>query len=229
MVNEQKLQHQIKVVLIDQYQLFREGVKNVLENETSFDIIASSDDYSVLDYVLESHQVDVILLDATVFIAHLQHVKEIILHQNSKVIILGTDTEDNYVKEAIKVGVHGYLFKEMDMFSFVEAIKLIIAGKSYYHPYITSELVNEYRNILQESYKNKGEPEVQRPLHLYTNRECEVLQLLTDGQSNRKIAETLDISEKTVKNHVSSLFKKMHVNDRTQAVVMAIRNNWVKL
>lgn len=67
------------------------------------------------------------------------------------------------------------------------------------------------------------------PLHLFTKRECEVLQLLTDGQSNRKIAETMDISEKTVKNHVSSLFKKMKVNDRTQAVVTAIRNNWVTL
>lgn len=73
------------------------------------------------------------------------------------------------------------------------------------------------------------QPKVRRPLHLYTKRECEVLQLLTDGKSNRQIAEALNISEKTVKNHVSSLFKKMKVNDRTQAVVTAIKNNWVEL
>src|SRR5699024_1020960 len=67
------------------------------------------------------------------------------------------------------------------------------------------------------------------PRKLYSKREGEILQLLVDGQSNRQIAKTLDISEKTVKNHVSSLFKKLQVNDRTQAAVMAIRNNWVSL
>src|SRR5699024_4657924 len=130
--------------------------------------------------------------------------------------------------EAIQAGVHGYIFKEMNMFSFVDAIKIVTTGESYYHPNVTSDLVNEYRSILQDNYKEKEE-EVNRPLHLYTKRECEVLQLLTDGQSNRTIAKTLNISEKTVKNHVSSLFKKMQVHDRTQAVVMAIRNNWVEL
>src|SRR5699024_12877840 len=65
-------------------------------------------------------------------------------------------------------------------------------------------------------------------LHLLTKRECEVLQLLSEGQSNRTVSETLEISEKTVKNHVSNILQKMNVNDRTQAVVTAIRNGWVE-
>lgn len=224
------MQNKIKIVLIDYYQLFREGVKKVLEKESSFNIIASSDDYSVLNYVLETNQVDVILLDANIFVENQKNVEDVILKQGIKVIILGTDSEKSFVKEAIKAGVHGYIFKEMDMFSFIDAIKLITTGQSYYHPNITSDLVNEYRRILQDDYKDEQDDGgVQRPLHLYTKRECEVLQLLTNGQSNRKIAETLKISEKTVKNHVSSLFKKMQVHDRTQAVVKAIRNNWVEL
>ena len=71
--------------------------------------------------------------------------------------------------------------------------------------------------------------EIRRPLHLLTRRECEVLQLLADGKSNRGIGETLFISEKTVKNHVSNILQKMNVNDRTQAVVYAIKNGWVEV
>jgi len=74
-----------------------------------------------------------------------------------------------------------------------------------------------------------AEMEYRKPLHLLTKRECQVLQLLSEGQSNRKIAETLVISEKTVKNHVSNILQKMNVNDRTQAVVTAIRNGWVEV
>src|SRR5699024_9525599 len=218
------METKMKIVLIDHYQLFREGVKKVLEKDNSFDVIASSDDYSVLVHVLNANELDVILLDTYAFIHNQKHIREIILQSDMKVIILGTVTEKAEVKEAIKAGVHGYLFKEMDMFAFVDAIKLIISGQSYYHPNMTSELVNEYRKILQETYEKEKDNTVHRPLHLYTRRECEVLQLLTDGESNRQIAKSLDISEKTVKNHVSSLFKKMQVNDRTQAVVKAIRN-----
>src|SRR5699024_12265596 len=93
----------------------------------------------------------------------------------------------------------------------------------YIQYFASSKLVKTYIQLI------KIEEEVTIPVHLFNKREGEVLQLLTDGQSNRKIAETVDISEKTVKNHVSSLFKKMKVNDRTQAVVTAIRNNWVTL
>ena len=79
------------------------------------------------------------------------------------------------------------------------------------------------------SYISFHQTEIRRPYHLLTKRESEVLQLLTDGQSNRVIGETLFISEKTVKNHVSSILQKMQVNDRTQAVVTAIKNGWVEV
>src|SRR5699024_6433612 len=98
-------------------------------------------------------------------------------------------------------------------------------GVFYIHPAVTHDLVEDYRKLTDPNEDTFNG--VNRPLHLFTKRECEVLQLLTDGQSNRDIAKTLRISEKTVKNHISSLFKKMKVNDRTQAVVAAIRNHWV--
>src|SRR5699024_10072925 len=123
-----------------------------------------------------------------------------------KVIIISSENDEKNITEMIRAGVHGYLLKEMGIHAFIDAIKLVKQGTVYIHPAASDTLVKDYRKLMQE--KN----EVNVPLHLYTKRECEVLQLLADGQSNRKIAKTLNVSEKTVKNHVSSLFKKMKVN-----------------
>lgn len=218
----------INIILVDHQQLFREGVKRVLESESSFHVIVSSDDYSVLKSVLPVQHVDVILIDVNIMLENKESIKQDIIDgKEIKIIVMATEGEENFVTEAVKLGAHGYLLKEMDIFSFVDAIKTVEDGTTYIHPAATHDLVEDYRKI--STGEDPKEQKVNRPLHLYTKRECEVLQLLTDGMSNRGIAEALDISEKTVKNHVSSLFKKMKVNDRTQAVVTAIRNNWVEL
>lgn len=222
-----------KIMLIDQHQLFREGVKRVLKSEAVFDVIVSSDNYSVVTPLIEKYAVDVLLIDVKTFMQHKTEITENILHVTSafKVIVLSSEGEENFVTEAVKAGVHGYLLKEMDIYSFIDAIKAVVKGVSYIHPIVTSELVADYRKMYSdiENEVDVADVIVQKPLHLYTKRECEVLQLLANGQSNRRVAETLNISEKTVKNHVSSLFKKMKVNDRTQAVVTAIRNHWVEI
>lgn len=218
----------INIVLLDRHQLFREGVKRVLDAEPSFSTIVSSDDYSILEAALEVHDVDVILIAVKMFINHQTPIQDIIASVHVKVIVLGAENEKTYVIEAIKSGVHGYLLKEMDIYSFIDAIKIVKTGTAYIHPGATDDLVRGFRKLIMNE-EEQSESNVQRPYHLYTKRECQVLQLLTDGLSNREIATSLNISEKTVKNHVSSLFKKMEVHDRTQAVVTAIRNNWVEL
>lgn len=226
---EMIMEKKINIILIDHQQLFREGVKRVLQAEESFHVVVSSDDYSVVPQLISVNQIDVLLIDINIFMQYKQQMKEEVLEQKPeiKVIVLSSEGEENYVTEAVRLGIHGYLLKEMDIYSFVNAIKAVYKGMSYIHPIITDRLLEEYRKLTKDEPAEKQE--VQRPIHLYTKRECEVLQLLTDGKSNRQIAEALNISEKTVKNHVSSLFKKMKVNDRTQAVVTAIRNNWVKI
>lgn len=221
------MKEKINIIIVDHQQLFREGVNRVLQTESSFKIVASSDHFSVVEPLVISQKIDVLLIDVKILMENKEHIKTNFLNENQtiKIIVLSSEGEENYVTEAVKLGVHGYLLKEMDIFTFVDAIKAVYRGLSYIHPIVTNTLIEEYRKLT----KGSEEAIVQRPTHLYTKRECEVLQLLTDGQSNRQIAETLNISEKTVKNHVSSLFKKMKVNDRTKAVVTAIRNQWVKL
>ncbi len=124
----------------------------------------------------------------------------------------------------------------MDADALVDAVKVVAEGGSYLHPKVTHNLVKEYRRLANSDQVGGGgitgvlqQLEIRRPLHLLTRRECEVLQLLADGKSNKSIGETLYISEKTVKNHVSNILQKMNVNDRTQAVVVAIKNGWVEV
>ena len=221
-----------KIIIVDDHQLFREGVKRILDFEDTFEVVAEGDDGTDINAIYAAHMPDVVLMDINMpgkngVDATAELVKE---YSDAKVIMLSIHDDESYVTHALKSGALGYMLKEMDADEIVEAIKVVANGGSYLHPKVTKNLVAEFRRLSE--HENKGnfhQTEIRRPFHLLTKRECEVLQLLTDGQSNRAIGETLYISEKTVKNHVSSILQKMNVNDRTQAVVTAIKNGWVEV
>ncbi|TMU84097.1 response regulator transcription factor [Bacillus sp. BHET2] len=220
------------IVIIDDHQLFREGVKRILEFESSFNVVAEGDDGSEAMNLVETHEPDVVLMDINMpEINGVEATRELMAkYPDTKVIILSIHDDENYVNHALKTGALGYLLKEMDSDALVDAVKIVAEGGSYVHPKVTHNLVAEYKRLANA--QNTGgfqQSEVRRPLHLLTRRECEVLQMLADGKSNRGIGEGLYISEKTVKNHVSNILQKMNVNDRTQAVVTAIKNGWVEV
>lgn len=223
-----------KIVIIDDHQLFREGVKRILDFEPSFEVVAEGDDGSEAIQLVEQHQPDVVIMDINMpNINGVEATASLIeKYPESKVIILSIHDDENYVTHALRTGATGYLLKEMDADALVEAVKVVADGGSYLHPRVTHNLVKEYRRLSEDEQgadKYISPVEIRRPLHLLTRRECEVLQLLADGKSNRGIGEALFISEKTVKNHVSNILQKMNVNDRTQAVVVAIKNGWVEV
>lgn len=223
-----------KIVIIDDHQLFREGVKRILDFDPSFEVVAEGDDGSEAIELVEKYQPDVIIMDINMPNTNGVEATSGLIEQypESKVIILSIHDDENYVTHALKTGATGYLLKEMDADALVEAVKVVADGGSYLHPRVTHNLVKEYRRLSADadgSDKYISPVEIRRPLHLLTRRECEVLQLLADGKSNRGIGEALFISEKTVKNHVSNILQKMNVNDRTQAVVVAIKNGWVEV
>lgn len=222
----------IKIVIVDDHQLFREGVKRILDFEDSFEVVAEGNDGSEVVELYEKHKPDVILMDINMPRVSGVEATEALLkdYPQAKVIILSIHDDGSYVTHALKTGALGYMLKEMDADAIVEAIKVVSSGGSYLHPKVTHNLVTEFRRLSEREHKGAFQQnDIRRPYHLLTKRECEVLQLLTDGQSNRTIGETLFISEKTVKNHVSSILQKMAVNDRTQAVVSAIKNGWVEV
>ncbi|RXJ02292.1 DNA-binding response regulator [Anaerobacillus alkaliphilus] len=223
----------IKIVIIDDHQLFREGVKRILAMENNFEIVAEGDDGSKAIDLVEQFHPDVILMDINMpKVNGVEATRRLIeLYPDIKVLILSIHDDESYVTHVLKTGASGYLLKEMDADSLIEAVRVVADGGAYIHPKVTHNLINEYRRLACEPANDVEigfrEVEYRRPLHILTRRECEVLQLMTDGKSNRSIGEILFISEKTVKNHVSNILQKMNVNDRTQAVVEAIKNGWV--
>ena len=221
-----------KIIIVDDHQLFREGVKRILDFEDTFEVVAEGDDGTDVVNLYTNNSPDVVLMDINMPGKNgVEATADLVAaYPDAKVIMLSIHDDESYVTHALKSGALGYMLKEMDADEIVEAIKVVANGGSYLHPKVTKNLVAEFRRLSE--HENKGnfhQTEIRRPFHLLTKRECEVLQLLTDGQSNRSIGETLYISEKTVKNHVSSILQKMNVNDRTQAVVTAIKNGYVEV
>lgn len=223
------------IVLIDDHKLFREGVKRILEFEQDFRVVAEGSDGSEAINLVKRYNPDIVIMDINMpEINGVEATRKLVdRFEDVRVIILSIHDDESYVTHALKSGALGYMLKEMDTDELVNAIKIVSDGGSYIHPKVTHNLIKDYQRIASSegSYDVYAfQPiEYRKPLHLLTRRECEVLQLMTDGKSNRGISEQLYISEKTVKNHVSNILQKMNCNDRTQAVVMAIKNGWVRV
>jgi len=223
----------INIVLIDDHKLFREGIKKILDFEQEFRIVAEGDDGSEALELVKQHEPDIVLMDINMPEMNGVEATAKLIEQypNVHVIILSIHDDESYVSHALKTGARGYLLKEMDSDSLIEAIKVVHEGGSYLHPKVTHNLVQEFRRLSREkdSLAPEHRIEYKKPLHILTKRECQVIQLMAEGNSNRAISEKLYISEKTVKNHVSNILQKLKVKDRTQAVVKAIRNGWVEV
>jgi DNA-binding NarL/FixJ family response regulator len=226
----------IRIVLVDDHKIFREGVKRVIEMEQEFEVVGEGSDGEEALTIVQKYQPDVVLMDINM--PHMNGVEatEKILRYSpqSKIVILSIHDDEAYVYRTLQSGANGYLLKEMDVDALSEAIRVVHEGGAYIHPKITGKLVEEFRRMKSEQElgsegKSITAAEYRLPYHLLTKRESEVLQLMAEGRSNKVIGETLYISEKTVKNHVSSVLQKMNVQDRTQAVVEAIKKGWVKL
>lgn len=221
-----------RIVLIDDHRLFREGVRRILDMVDDFQVVDEGDDGKEVEAIVKVHEPDVVLMDINMpGINGVEATRRLMeISPETKVIILSIHDDENYVTHALKSGASGYLLKEMDSDSLVEAVRVVSDGGAYIHPKVTHNLINEFRRLANGGDQTGlSNMEYRKPLHILTRRECEVLQLLTDGKSNRAIGEALYISEKTVKNHVSNILQKINVEDRTQAVVEAIKNGWVRV
>lgn len=193
-----------KIAIIDDHQLFREGVKRILDFEPSFEVVAEGDDGEEALAIVDAHKPDVVIMDINMpKVNGVEATKQLVeANEDTKIIILSIHDDENYVTHALKTGARGYLLKEMDADTLIEAVKVVADGGSYLHPKVTHNLVNEFRRLATSNGQanlQPMQPEIRRPLHILTRRECEVLQMLADGKSNRGIGEALFISEKPLK------------------------------
>lgn len=212
----------IKIVIADDHKMVREGIKQLLELDGDISVISEAGDGNECLDIIKFDKADVLLLDINMPNKNGLEVLEEIKKQkiDIKVLILTIHNEIEYLLKAVEIGVNGYVLKDSELAVLKEAINAVNNGETFIQPSLAPLLKEK---ILREEKDNKDSNNV------LTRRELEVLKLLAEGLYNKEIAYKLSISEKTVKNHVSSIFKKIGVFDRTQAAVYAIRNNIVEL
>lgn len=222
------------IVLADDHQLFREGVKRIIDLETDMEVVAECSDGDEVAMVCRNLHPDVVLMDINMPNVNGVEATQCVRDQcpGTRVIILSIHDDEAYVYETLRTGASGYLLKDMEAEDLIEAVRSVAQGNAYIHPKVTGKLIDEFRRLSEQegiinSFHTVDLNEDWRGS--LTRREMEVLKLMAEGRSNRAIGEFLFISEKTVKNHVSSVLQKMDVQDRTQAVVTAIKTGWVKL
>lgn len=211
----------IRVLIADDHVMVREGLRQLLELDDEIEVIGESGDgYQCLEAINKLNP-DVVLLDINMpNLDGIQVVSALKEHKSTcKTIMLTIHKEVEYLIKALDCGCNGYVLKDSDSITLVNAIKSVYAGESYVEPSLVTTL-NE--NLVERDVTREKVKELSK-------RELEVLKLLASGMFNKEIASSLNISERTVKNHVSSIFKKISVSDRTQAAVFAIRNNIVDI
>lgn len=211
----------INVMITDDHSMIREGLKQLLELEGDFKVIAEASDGAECIEKLENITPDVLLLDINMpnmnGLEVLQKMKE--MKMNVKVLVLTIHSEIEYLLKAVDIGVNGYLLKDSESAELKKAILAVMNGENYIQPSLIPVLNSKMIDRDKDTIK----------IESLTRRELEVLKNLSIGMYNKEIAEKLDISERTVKNHISNIFKKIDVTDRTQAAVFAIRNNLITI
>ena len=211
----------INVMIADDHSMIREGLKQLLELEGDFKVIAEACDGVECLNKLETVTPDVLLLDINMpdmnGLEVLQKMKE--KRMKIKVLVLTIHSEVEYLLKAVDIGVNGYLLKDSESAELKKAILAVVNGDNYIQPslipVLNSKMIDRDKDVMK--------------IESLTRRELEVLKNLSIGMYNKEIAEKLDISERTVKNHISNIFKKIEVTDRTKAAVFAIRNNLITI
>ena len=211
----------IKIMITDDHSMIREGLKNLLELEGDIEVIAEAEDGEDCLNKLLTVKPDVLLLDINMPKLNGLEVLKKLKERKSKVkvLVLTVNNETEYLMKAVEIGINGYVLKDSESSELKKAIYAIYDGENYIQPSLIPSL--------NSKMIEKNEDEIK--IDSLTKRELQVLKELAVGKFNRDIAKEMEISERTVKNHISSIFKKLDVTDRTQAAVFAIKNDLIKI
>lgn len=212
----------MEIFLIKEPSLLREGMIKILEEKfTDFSVTAyNSDEFT--SPLCSKRKADLVILDMDVNI-NLEPTVNYYKTNDKKVIVWASDSCDDTLINLFKLDLNGYFCHDMDKDQLMSAIQSVIDGKKYIHEALTPTLLGDYVRL--NKYRDR-EDKKEEPIETLSQREWEVLELLTKGCKNEQIARLMYISEKTVKNHVSNILKKLDVPDRTNAVLKALRNQW---
>ena len=219
------------ILLVDDHELFRVGMRNILEREAGFEIIGEADDTrSAFDLSVQLSP-DIILMDLSLpapgGIETTQRIKREL--PSAGIIVLAVNEDEDALFDAIKAGAAAFILKDVAPDDLVAIIHRVASGeylindKVFAKPAVASRVLKEFRELA--IYGQEAAP-IFAPL---SPREVEILDNIAQGMTNKQVAYALSISEQTVKNHMSSILRKLSVNDRTQAGVYAMRQGWIRM
>jgi DNA-binding NarL/FixJ family response regulator len=208
----------IRILLADDHALFRQGLKSLLEAESDFKVIGEAKDgREALRHALEAYP-DIILMDIQMpGLDGVQATQEILKEwPEAKVIMLTMYRQDSHVFEAVKAGARGYMLKDVDAKELLEAIRQVHQGEVLLDAEMAEQIIQDFKAKQEQESTPKEHAEL-------SEREVQILRLVARGYTNLEIASELSISEKTVRNRLSDIFQKLHINNRTQAALYALR------
>ncbi|TMJ06335.1 MAG: response regulator transcription factor [Bacillati bacterium ANGP1] len=212
----------IRVLLADDHALFRQGVRRLLEGAGDIEVVGDAETGEESVRLAEDLAPDIVLLDVTMPSLSGIDAARMIKASSPRagIIMLTVHADEEFLFEAIKAGAMGYLLKDCTPDELIRAIRVVHSGEGLLAPTMAAKVMREFARTRE----TKDLAAVHLPL---TQREVEILQHVTTGLANKEIANRLSISERTVKNHLSNIMEKLHVNSRTQAAVYALRRGLV--
>jgi DNA-binding NarL/FixJ family response regulator len=221
----------VRVLIVDDHALFRVGIRGILQQEPDLEIVGEADDpRSALDAAFSTNP-DVILMDLSLpapgGIETTQRIRREL--PATAIVVLATDEDEEALFDAIKAGAAAFILKDIAPEDLVMVIRRVAIGeflindKVFSKPAVASRVLKEFRELAV--YGQEAAP-IFAPL---SPREVEILDNIAQGMTNKQVAYALSISEQTVKNHMSSILRKLSVNDRTQAVVYAMKQGWIRI
>ncbi len=223
--------NRIQVLIVDDHPLFRRGIRWSIEDEADLLVVGEASDGQAALKQIDQYVPDVVLIDINMPIMSGLEVTRILKrrHPQTGVIILTMHEDDEQLFHAIRVGASAYCTKDVEASHIVSLIRRVARGEYLINenvlsrPFVASRVLDQFRELSQ------GEAPVEGVFSPLTPREVEILDCVAQGNSNKEIASILLISDQTVKNHITSILRKLAVNDRTQAVIYALRHGWITL
>lgn len=220
----------IKVVIADDHSLLRTGLVQLLGMTEEIEVVGQAANGSEAMDLAAKLRPDVILMDINMpGLNGIEATRQISAKYCVPILALTIHDDEEYIAEMIRAGAKGYILKDSDLKNLAQAIKRVAEGDSFFPSNLMEKVAVKFHELKQQRYGiNHYAAMNDSGAQSLTRRELEVLQCIVDGMSNKECAQHLFISEKTVKNHVTSVLRKLDVADRTQAAVYAVQHGIVK-
>jgi len=221
----------LRIILVDDHPLFRQGVRHALDGIQDIQIVGEASDGQMAIQMADTLAPDVILCDINLPGLNGLEATRVVRRRNPHiaVIVLTVHEDDEQLFHAIKVGAAAFSTKDVGQDKLVDMVRRVGRGEYLINenvatkPFVASRVLKQFRDLAALDQDEEG---LFAPL---TSREIEILDCIARGMSNKEIARNLLISDQTVKNHITSILRKLMVNDRTQAVIYALRRGWIKV